>query len=89
MSVKTPTGTTPFSLVYGCEVILPLEVEIPLLRVTLLDILSKEDYRVAHLEQLELLEEHQHVAHEHLKVYQNRLSRHYNKKFKPHFFSDW
>lgn len=64
-----PTGTTPFSLVHGCEVILPLEVEIPSLRVTLQDVLSDEDYRVAHLEQQELLEEHQHTVHEHIIVY--------------------
>lgn len=49
-SVRTPTGATPFSLVYGCEAILPLEVEIPSLRVTLRDVLSDKDYRVARLE---------------------------------------
>lgn len=49
-SVRTPTGMKPLSLVYGCEAILPLEVEIPSLRVTLRDVLSSEDYRVAHLE---------------------------------------
>lgn len=85
-SVRTPAGTTPFFLVYGCEAILPLEVEIPSLRVTLRDILSDEDYRVACLEKLELLEEHQCVAHEYIKVYQNRLSRYYNKKVKPRVF---
>ncbi|KAA0046906.1 putative integrase [Cucumis melo var. makuwa] len=31
--VRTSTGATPFSLVYGMEVVLPLEVEIPSLRV--------------------------------------------------------
>ena len=77
---------TPFSLVYGCEDILPLEVEIPSIKVTLHNFLSDEDYRVAFLEQLELLEEHQCAAHDHLKVYQNRLSRHYNKRVKPHVF---
>ena len=28
MTVRTPTKATPFSLVYGCEVVLPLEVQI-------------------------------------------------------------
>jgi len=32
-SVRTSTGATPFSLVYGMEAILPFEVEIPSLRV--------------------------------------------------------
>ena len=32
-SVRTSTGATPFSLVYGIEVVLPVEVEIPSMRV--------------------------------------------------------
>jgi hypothetical protein len=32
-AVRTSTGTTPYSLVYGMEVVMPLEVEIPSLRV--------------------------------------------------------
>ena len=32
-SVRTLTGATPFSLVYGMEAILPIEVEIPSIRV--------------------------------------------------------
>ena len=31
--VRTSTGATPYSLVYGMEVVLPIEVEIPSLRV--------------------------------------------------------
>ena len=33
ISVWTSTGAIPFSLVYGMEVVLPIEVEIPSLRV--------------------------------------------------------
>ena len=32
-TVHSSTGATPFSLVYGMEAVLPLEVEIPSLRV--------------------------------------------------------
>jgi len=32
-SVRTSTGATPFSLVYGMEAVLPFKVEIPSLRV--------------------------------------------------------
>ena len=31
--VRTLTKTTPFSLVYGCEAVLPLEIQIPSLRI--------------------------------------------------------
>ncbi len=32
-SVRTSTGVTPYSLVYGMEAVLPIEVEIPSLRI--------------------------------------------------------
>lgn len=32
-SIRTSTGATPYSLVYGMEAVLPIEVEIPSLRV--------------------------------------------------------
>ena len=32
-SVRTSVGATPYSLVYGMEVVLPIEVEIPSLRI--------------------------------------------------------
>ena len=32
-SVRTSVGATPYSLVYGMEVVLPVEVEIPSLRI--------------------------------------------------------
>ena len=35
MSIFTPTGATPFALTYGVEAVLPLEVEIPSLKVSL------------------------------------------------------
>ena len=76
-------------MVYISEPFLPLDVDVPSLRVTLHDFMMDEDYRVIRLEQLEFLEEHQHRTHEHLKVYENRLSRYYNKKVKSHVFSNW
>ena len=33
--MRTATGQTPFSLVYGCEVVLPIETEIKSLRVVM------------------------------------------------------
>ncbi|KAH9311264.1 hypothetical protein KI387_026299, partial [Taxus chinensis] len=56
-SIRTPTGATPFSLVYGSEAVLPLEVQIPSLRVSLREFVSDEDYRQNRLAQLELLDE--------------------------------
>jgi hypothetical protein len=33
IAMRTSTGATPYSLVYGMEAVVPLEVEIPSLRV--------------------------------------------------------
>ncbi|KAA0046774.1 uncharacterized protein E6C27_scaffold216G00580 [Cucumis melo var. makuwa] len=40
---RTPTGVTPYSLVYGVEVVLPLEREIPSLRMAVQEGLTTED----------------------------------------------
>ena len=56
-NIRTPTGATPYSLVYGSEAILPLEVEIPSLRVSLKGLIPDEEYRVNRLQELELLDE--------------------------------
>ena len=69
-SIRTPTGATPYALVYGAEAILPLEVEIPLLRVSLKGLINDEDYRVSRLQELELLDERRQHAADHLKGYQ-------------------
>jgi len=42
-TVWTPTGNTPFSLVYGYEAIIPLEIQIPSLRVALMVRMTMED----------------------------------------------
>ena len=57
MIICTPTGATPFSLTYGVEVVLPLEVEIPSLRVSLKGLVTDEDYHAMRLQELELLDE--------------------------------
>ena len=84
--MRTPTGATPFSLVYGTEAVLPLEVEIPSLRISLKNLISDEDYRVARLNELELLDERRQQAFNHLQGYQNCLRRNYHKKVKPRTF---
>ena len=42
-TVRTPMKATPFSLVYGCEAILPLEIQIPSLRVALTTKMTNEE----------------------------------------------
>ncbi|KAA3486325.1 RNA-directed DNA polymerase [Gossypium australe] len=54
---RTSTGATPFSLVYGMEAVLPIEVEIPSLRVLMESKLEESKWVQARYDQLNLIEE--------------------------------
>ena len=56
-TVRTPTGCTPFSLVYGCEAVIPLEIQIPSLRIALATRMTTEDNHRLRLQELEALDE--------------------------------
>ena len=71
ISLKFPTSVTPYSLVYGVEAILPIEIEIPLVRVSLQDIVDDENYRISRLHELEMLDERRQATLTHLQAYQN------------------
>ena len=79
-------GATPFALVYGVEAVLPIEVEIPSLQVSLRGLITNEENRISRLQELELLDERRQVAFNHLRAYQKRMSKSYNKKVCPRDF---
>jgi len=54
--VRTPIGNTPFSLVYRCEAVIPLEIQMPSLRVALMTRMTKEDNDRLRLEELKTLD---------------------------------
>jgi len=55
--VRTSTWATPFSLVYGMEAVLPVEVEIPSMRVLMKAKLSEAEWCQNRYDQLNLIEE--------------------------------
>ena len=55
--VRTPTDNTPFSVVYGCETVIPLEIQMPSLRVALMTGMKREDNDRLRLQELEALDE--------------------------------
>ena len=85
-SICTPIGATLFSLTYGVEVVLPLEVEIPSLRVSLKGLVTDEDYRSMRIQELELLDEKCQESFDCMRVYQKCMSKAFNKKFHPRDF---
>jgi hypothetical protein len=72
------TQVTPYSLVYGVEVVLPLECQIPSLRIAIQEGLSNEDNVRLRLEELEALDEKRLEAQQRLECYQARLCRAFN-----------
>ncbi|KAL0337534.1 UNVERIFIED_CONTAM: hypothetical protein Scaly_2028500 [Sesamum calycinum] len=79
-TVRTPTQATPYALVYGVEAVLPLEQQIPSLRIAIQEGLTEEENARIRLEELEALDEKRLEAQQRLECYQARLSRAFNKK---------
>ncbi|KAA0059892.1 uncharacterized protein E5676_scaffold184G001030 [Cucumis melo var. makuwa] len=77
---------TPYSLVYGIEAILPLEREIPSLRMTVQEGLTTEVNVKLRLQELEAFDEKRLEAQQALKCYQARMSKVFDKHVKPHSF---
>ncbi|KAJ6844563.1 uncharacterized protein M6B38_293215 [Iris pallida] len=85
-TVRTPTGNTPFSLVYGSEAVLPLEIQIPSFRVAITNDLTEEDNQRRRLRELEALDEKRLLAQQRIELYQARISQAFNKKVKQRTF---
>jgi hypothetical protein len=68
-TVRTSTGATPFSLVYGMEAVLPIEVEIPSLRILMETKLEEAEWVQTRFDQLNLIEEKRLTALCHGQLY--------------------
>ena len=75
-----PIQATSYSLVYGVEVVLPLERQIPSLRIAIHEGLTDEDNAKLCLQELETLDEKRLEAQQRLECYQAHFSRAFNKK---------
>jgi len=86
-SVKSATGFIPFLLVYGLEAILPIECEIPSLKlvVELLPNTSTEEERLLYFMQLD---ETWHDATLVIEAQKKRVKAQYEKHVKPRVFSE-
>jgi len=82
-SVRTSTGATPYSLVYGMEAVLPVEVEIPSLRILREAELEEAEWVEDRYIQLNLVDEHRLQAMHNARCYQARMARSYQKRVRP------
>jgi len=80
---RTSTRETPNSLVFGMEVVLPIEIEILTLRVILEDQLMESECSKARFDQLDLLDEKRLRVMEHVQAYQRKMARAFNKRVRP------
>ena len=87
-TVRTSTGATPFSLVYGMEAVLPIEVEIPSMRILMETKLDKAEWCQSRYDQLNLIEEKRMTALCHGQLYQKRMKQAFDKKVKPRVFKE-
>ncbi|KAE8725121.1 Cullin-associated and neddylation dissociated [Hibiscus syriacus] len=87
-TVRTSTGATPFSLVYGMEAVLPIEVEIPSLRILREIKLDESEWIQARFDQLNLIEEKRLKAICHGQMYQKRMMKSHDKKVHPREFQE-
>ena len=87
-SVRTSTGATLYSLVYGMEVVLPVEVKIPSLRIlSQIDLLEAE-WTHSRYEQLNMIDEKRITAMCHGQLYQRHVKRAFNKKVRSKVFEE-
>src|SRR3954466_15984326 len=75
-----------FSLVYGCEAVLTLEIQIPSLRIATASSMTEEEKDKQRLAQLEQLSEKRLKAQQQIELYQARIARAYNKGIKQRTF---
>ena len=80
---RTTTGESPFSLAYGCEAVLPVEMRVESHRV---QAYGDEANRVALAESLDMLEEKRKKAQMRVAVYQQRAARYYNSRVRERTF---
>ncbi|XP_011629272.1 uncharacterized protein LOC105421897 [Amborella trichopoda] len=81
------TNSTPYSLVYGGEAVLPLEIKIPSLRVALHQGLTEDERVRLRYQELDALDEKRLEAQQNLKLNQTRMKKAFNKSIKVRSFT--
>ncbi|KAJ1700224.1 hypothetical protein LUZ63_000003 [Rhynchospora breviuscula] len=79
ITYRTPTQATPYSLVYGTEAVLPIEVELPSLRVAMVSEIPLTKQMQLKLQELDGMDERRLAAQQNLELYQARMIRAYEK----------
>nr|XP_025887732.1 uncharacterized protein LOC112941825 [Solanum lycopersicum] len=84
--VRTSVGATPYLLVYGTEAVIPVEVEIPSLRIIQEAELSNAEWVSKRTDQLALIDKKRMVAVCHGQLYRQRMTRAFHKRVRARNF---
>ncbi|RVW66638.1 hypothetical protein CK203_063595 [Vitis vinifera] len=84
--IRSHIISTPYSLVYGMEAVLPVEIEMGSLRVALEQQISEIEWAQSHYDNLSLLDERRLRATDHVQAYQSKMTRAFKKRVKPRKF---
>ena len=89
-SPKSATGFSPYSLVYGTEVMSPAEIMTPSLRVMQMQEKEKEEgvFAAERLENLEELDENREEAQERSRRYRQRMTEAYGRMTNERVFAE-
>ena len=82
-SFRTSIGARPYSIVYGMQAVLPIELEMGSLRVALEKQISEAEWVQSRLDQLSLLDERRLRAVDHIQAYQRKMAHAFKKRVKP------
>lgn len=81
-------SATPYSLVYGMKVFIPLEIDIPSLKVLMNAKLEELEWAQLKFKQLNLINEKRRATICHHQLYQNKMTKAYNKKVRSRLFKE-
>ncbi|KAJ1684801.1 hypothetical protein LUZ63_012744 [Rhynchospora breviuscula] len=79
ITYRTPTQATAYSLVYGTEAVLPIEVELPFLRVAMASEIPLTKQMQLRLQELDGMDKRRLAAQQNLELYQARIIKAYEK----------
>ncbi|XP_038713399.1 uncharacterized protein LOC120007270 [Tripterygium wilfordii] len=82
-TAKTPTGETPFSLVYGSEEVIPVEIGLPSARCQWISQSSNDELLEKNLDTIDELREEARIR---TAIYQQKMAHHYNKNVRTRIF---
>jgi len=83
-TARTPTGETPFNLIYGTEAVIPVEVGLTSLRREFFDEQTNDSQLK---ENLDSLDEIRDQAAERMAKYQQKIAEYYNQRVKLRRFN--